>query len=316
MEERASAGQSPSDRGPEPGSQELEAALERDGRPGHAGAGRRAGRGAGRALRRGPAPDRWRRSPPPGRRARTVRDALVEDGVVASLLLVHDLYPVDLEDAGRARRWTRCARTWSPTAATSSCWASRTGVARLRLRGQLHRLPGVVGHAGARDQAGAGRARARPGRLRGRGASAEPEPAGAALPMAGDGSGGAGVPARRWPRGRARLRRRRARRGSRWTGRDGRGARTSLRPLEVEGAALVVANVDGDAAGLPRRVRGLRRTRWTGQPGRRRSSPARRAGVRFDLPAAGRAAAATGLQLEPVPLLRDGRAGVRVAVAR
>ena len=51
---------------------------------------------------------------------------LVEDGVVASLMLIHDLYPVPLEDARAGGARQRAARTWSPTAATSSCSGSRT----------------------------------------------------------------------------------------------------------------------------------------------------------------------------------------------
>jgi hypothetical protein len=80
---------------------------------------RRAGRRGRAAVRRGPRADlrRARRADP---------DALAQDGVVASLMLIHGLYPVDLR-RGCRRRWTACARTWSPTAATSSCSGSRTG---------------------------------------------------------------------------------------------------------------------------------------------------------------------------------------------
>ena len=39
------------------------------------------------------------------------------------------------ERAGAGRTRARCARTWSPTAATSSCCRCEDGVARIRLRG-------------------------------------------------------------------------------------------------------------------------------------------------------------------------------------
>ena len=60
------------------------------------------------------------------RRRRRCASGSAQDGVVASLLLIHDLYPVPLEAAGRARRSRACGPTWSRTGATSSCSGSRT----------------------------------------------------------------------------------------------------------------------------------------------------------------------------------------------
>ena len=56
-------------------------------------------------------------------------------------MLIHDLYPVRLEDAGRRRRWTASGPTWSRTAATSSCVALDDGVARIRLAGSCDGCP-------------------------------------------------------------------------------------------------------------------------------------------------------------------------------
>ena len=51
--------------------------------------------------------------------------ALADDGVVASLMLIHDLYPVDLRTRV-LRRSTESGPIWNPTAATSSSSGSRT----------------------------------------------------------------------------------------------------------------------------------------------------------------------------------------------
>ena len=69
-----------------------------------------------------------------GEAAAGIRARLVDDGVVASLLLIHDLYPVDLETRV-ARRSPRAARTSNRTAATSSCSGVADGVARISLVG-------------------------------------------------------------------------------------------------------------------------------------------------------------------------------------
>ena len=98
-----------------------------------------------------------------------LRATLAEDGVVASLLLIHGLYPVPLADAGARRR----------SSAVRPYMESHGGdVELLGPRGrrgppaparQLRRLPVVGVDAGARDQAGARGDRARPARDRGRG---------------------------------------------------------------------------------------------------------------------------------------------------
>ena len=88
------------------------------------------------------------------RRRRQVRDALVDDPVVASLLLIHDLYPVPLEERvgagarpraavhGVARRRRRAARA-SRTASRGCAWRAAAAPA------------GLVGDARARGEPGA-----------------------------------------------------------------------------------------------------------------------------------------------------------------
>ena len=117
--------------------------------------------GRARPLRRGPDADLRRRSRPRARRPSRLREALAADGVVASLMLIHDLYPVAARARGSRRRSTASGRTWSRTAATSSCSGSTRRGRADPARGQLRRLPGVGGDARAGDQAGARRARAR-----------------------------------------------------------------------------------------------------------------------------------------------------------
>ena len=248
-----------------------------------------------RAVRRGPGADRRDRSTSGEAPARS-RERLAEDGVVASLLLIHDLYPVAARGAGASRRSTACGPTWSRTAATSSCSGSRTASPgcgsraaataarprrrrwswRSRRRSRRRRPTSRASRSRARSQADAGgadrrdRAAGGPGRRRRRGAAAE--------------LGVARARRRRRPR-RGRARQRRGRRD-----------------------ALIVANGRGHAARLPRRLRRLRRA------ARRRR--ARATGVlacprcerRFFLPRAGRSLDDERLQLEPVPLLaRRGR---------
>ena len=54
-----------------------------------------------------------------------VKQQLVDDGVVASLLLIHDLYPVPIEERV-TEALDNVRPTWSPTAATWSWFRSRT----------------------------------------------------------------------------------------------------------------------------------------------------------------------------------------------
>ena len=71
----------------------------------------------------------------------TILDELAQDGAVASLLLIHDLYPVVARGAGARGARHGAARTWSPTAATSSCSGSRTGSRSWRCRAAATAAP-------------------------------------------------------------------------------------------------------------------------------------------------------------------------------
>ena len=84
-----------------------------------------------------------------------------EDEVVASLLLIHDLYPVALEE--RVVEALDSVRPYMEShGGDVELLGVEDGVARLRLEGSCQRLRGVVGHAGAGDQEGADGDRARP----------------------------------------------------------------------------------------------------------------------------------------------------------
>ena len=63
------------------------------------------------------------------------------DGVVASLLLIHGLYPVPLEERVRGGARSASGPTWSRTAAASSSFGWRDGVAHLRLHGSCDGCP-------------------------------------------------------------------------------------------------------------------------------------------------------------------------------
>ncbi len=127
------------------------------------GGGRRPDRRAARALRGRAGADRRGDRRPRRRSAR--RRPWPTTSSSRHLLLLHGLHPVPLRATGCVARSARSGPTWSPTAATSSCWPSRSRTVRLRLAGQLQRLPLLDGHAqaghreghpqgGARDRAG------------------------------------------------------------------------------------------------------------------------------------------------------------------
>ena len=97
-----------------------------------------------------------------GTRRPSCSATLVDDELVASLLVVHGLHPDDLRDAGRARRSSRCGRS-SPSHGGDVELLDiddDAGAVHLRLLGQLRRLPVVGGHAAARRRAGHRRGRA------------------------------------------------------------------------------------------------------------------------------------------------------------
>lgn len=69
-----------------------------------------------------------------------IRDRLVEDGVVASLLLIHDLYPVPLED--RVKEALDKVRPYMEShGGNVEILSLDGGIARLRLHGSCHGCP-------------------------------------------------------------------------------------------------------------------------------------------------------------------------------
>ena len=166
-------------------------------------------------------------------------DALADDGVVASLLLIHGLYPVPLADArgggarqraavhGVARRRRRARRAWRRTSRTCGCSAAATAAPRRRRRSSSR---------SARRST-----RPRPiSRARGRGPRRARRPSAKLLPLVGQDADGAAALGRR-------LGRRRPRHRARW------------RRHAVGGVPLLIAERRRHAARVPQRLRRLRR---------------------------------------------------------
>lgn len=210
-----------------------------------------------------------------------VRDELVADGVVASLLLIHGLYPVPLEE--RVRAALEEVRPYLAShGGDVELLAVQEGVARLRLVGSCRgcaasasTLEAVVEQAleaAAPDLLG----------LDVEGAA----PAPGALPMAG---------------------------ATTWVQLDGaeRIERGALVPADD---GLVVANVAGTLLAYRDRCAGCGAALHDGVllGGTLTCAGCGRA---FDLPRAGRCRDEDALQLDPVPLLRE-RDAVRVALVR
>jgi Fe-S cluster biogenesis protein NfuA/nitrite reductase/ring-hydroxylating ferredoxin subunit len=222
-----------------------------------------------------------------------VRDALLDDGIVASLLLIHDLYPVPLEERV-AEALQRVRPYMESHGGNVELLGIEGGVARLRLQGSCsscqasqstlelavrQALEELAPDLEGMDVEG----------------MAEEEPApigGVALPMA-NGSGHAPS----------------------WFDLDGVG---ELQPEQlvasaVAGAQLLVANVDGTLLAYRNACAdcgspldgGLLAAGALSCPSCGRS---------YFLPRAGRSLDDDGLQLDPIPLLRD-NGSVRVALA-
>jgi Fe-S cluster biogenesis protein NfuA len=222
---------------------------------------------------------------------------LVDDGVVASLLLIHDLFPIDLET--RVREALASVRPYMEShGGDVELLGVEDGVARLRLEGSCKGCPASAATLelaikeaiddAAPDLAGLEvegvvPARKPPG----------PSPGLLQIQMP-NGDGSPPTPT--------------------WMSLDAAGdvAPGELRTVTLRGVELVVANVDGTLLAYRSACAGcdagLGDATLSGE-----ILTCARCGRGFDLPRAGRALGSDDGQLEPVPLL--GRAGTEVKVA-
>jgi Fe-S cluster biogenesis protein NfuA/nitrite reductase/ring-hydroxylating ferredoxin subunit len=230
----------------------------------------------------------------------TILDQLSQDGAVASLLLIHDLYPVSLE-----QRVVEALDTVRPYMESHGGNVELVGiddgVARLVLQGSCNgcaasraTLELAIKQAldeHAPDLAG----------LEVAGVMEEPAPGAVALPMAGvelpivhSVPEPPLAPAHWVPVQEA-----------------GRPAPDSLQALDVDGVRLVLADVDGRLLAYVDECASCGASISDGElrSGMLRCTACE---AEFDLPRAGRAAGGEPLQLRPVPLLEAG--GVRVAI--
>ena len=234
-----------------------------------------------------------------------VRERLAGDGVVASLMLIHGLYPVDLET--RVREALDSVRPYMEShGGDVELLGIEGGVAHLRLEGSCNGCPAS---ASTMELAIEQALRDAAPDLEGidvEGVTAAPAPALGSfeLPMS-----GGGPPVERSGDERSA-------RGSGWMQIEGLG---SLMPGAVcgtsaGGRSLVVANVAGDLLAYRNRCAGCGGALDHGDlSGGTLHCPSCARG--FALPLAGRCVSEEGLQLEPVPLLREDGGGVRVALA-
>jgi Fe-S cluster biogenesis protein NfuA/nitrite reductase/ring-hydroxylating ferredoxin subunit len=231
-----------------------------------------------------------------------VRERLVDDGVVASLLLIHDLYPVDLET--RIGEALQSVRPYMEShGGDVELVGIEDGVARLRLVGHCKGCPASEAtlelaikkaiEDAAPDLAG----------LEVEGVvDLAPPPAGLTLPIVqvGAANGGTALPMAAPPT---------------WTDLEtATPSSGSTVPLTVGGTELLLANVGGTLLAY-RNTCGWCQARLDAAPmtpGGTLTCPA--CERRFELRRAGRSPDDDGLQIAPVPLLR-GEGRVRVAIA-
>jgi Fe-S cluster biogenesis protein NfuA/nitrite reductase/ring-hydroxylating ferredoxin subunit len=210
-----------------------------------------------------------------------IHERLVGDGVVASLLLIHDLYPIDLET--RVREALDSVRPYMEShGGDVELLALEDGVARLRLVGSCH---GCAASASTLE-------------LAIKEALDEAAPDLAGLEVEGVEAPAATAPTPTWMSldAIADL------------------ADGELRTVTLRGAELVVASVDGTLLAYRSRCAGCEESLADAALSGEVLSCAR-CGRAFDLPRAGRVLGAETLQLEPVPLLRPAGSGVKVALS-
>jgi Fe-S cluster biogenesis protein NfuA/nitrite reductase/ring-hydroxylating ferredoxin subunit len=227
----------------------------------------------------------------------TILDELSQDGAVASLLLIHDLYPVSLEE--RVLEALDTVRPYMEShGGNVELVELRDGVARLVLQGSCNgcaasraTLETAIEQAleeHAPDLAG----------LEVEGVTEKPSLGGVALPMAGTGAELPVVQSAPPPR---------------WVDVDetARPAPGRLQELRIGGDAVLLADVDGSLLAYADECASCGEPLGAGElTGGLLRCPS--CSVAFDLPRAGRAAGGEPLQLRPVPLLQDG--GLRVSL--
>jgi len=232
----------------------------------------------------------------PGATVAEVRDRLVGDGVVASLLLIHGLYPVDLET--RVREALDSVRPYMEShGGDVELVEIVDGVARMRLVGHCEGCPASEATLELAIKKALEETAPDLDGLEVEGVSEPPAPVGAfELPVIQSNGNGAAAPTPAWVD----------------LGAAAPAAGTTA-PVAVAGAELLVANVGGTLLAY-RNACGWCRARLDEAPmapGGTLTCPA--CERRFELRRAGRSPDDAQLQIAPVPLLR-GEGRVRVAV--
>jgi Fe-S cluster biogenesis protein NfuA/nitrite reductase/ring-hydroxylating ferredoxin subunit len=253
----------------------------------------------------------------------TILDQLSQDGAVASLLLIHDLYPVSLEE--RVLEALDTVRPYMEShGGNVELTGLEDGVAKLVLQGSCN---GCAASRATLELAIKQALDEHAPDLAGLEVQGVTEPSipvgngtGPALPMAPDPPTGAFELPVVHSGGLAgavdlglELGLEPSQRPPRWVplAESARPATGSLRALSVDGVGLLLADVDGSLLGYQNECAACGRT--LGEAELRNGvlrCPA--CEVEFDLPRAGRAAGGEPLQLKPVPLLESG--GLRVAI--
>jgi Fe-S cluster biogenesis protein NfuA/nitrite reductase/ring-hydroxylating ferredoxin subunit len=231
----------------------------------------------------------------------TILDELSEDGAVASLLLIHDLYPHSLEE--RVLEALDTVRPYMEShGGNVELLGLEDGVAKLALRGSCN---GCAASRATLELAIKQALEEHAPDLEGLDVEGitDPVPAGNGnggfeLPMVHSGSTGL-------PMADAQP--------SRWLALEAgsEAGPGELRAVAVEGVELLLANVSGSLLAY-RNACASCGDRLDDGSLNEGILACPRCGVEFDLPHAGRAVGGEPLQLEPVPLLSSG--GVRVAV--
>jgi Fe-S cluster biogenesis protein NfuA/nitrite reductase/ring-hydroxylating ferredoxin subunit len=243
-----------------------------------------------------------------GEAAAEIRARLVGDGVVASLLLIHDLYPVDLET--RVEEALASVRPYLEShGGNVELLGVADGVARISLVGHCKTCPASAATLELAIKQAIDEAAPDLLGLEVEGIAAPPARPrapnlGRTLPIVtvgANGGGGAAAAAPSTPT---------------WLPLEQAGdvELGTVRAISARGARLVVANVGGSLLAYrdqcPGCLAGLAEASLQGDV-----LTCSECGRGYDLPRAGQAVDGAGAPLEPVPLLRRGARAVEVAVA-